>query len=562
MKKTLLSLLIVLFVFGSFAPTFYEISRRDDLPSSRSFELIHNYITDYNFYLSRIRQGWEGRVTVLETYTNEPHHGTIIQELYLLLGQGARFIPDSTAAIPYAYHVARGVLGIVLLSLIAWMATVLFRHGFWQVMSFLLVVTGFGWPLISSVGSSWRLNNYMPWWTVLEPLQRITFLPHILAAQAGVLFLIMAGSSPKTLFIKGNWMLLAGIAMMTGLAMPQALLTVYGVYIVVSFIEFVCWDGKKQTQAIQEWVKQIIVPRALIMVLSVWTILYFLPLLRQYPWKRLVDFELLHPMTFSYVEYLKSLGIALPLGIMGAIVVLKKKVAAWYGVVGWAGSVIGLVYVLTFIPLQHPLRFTEMAAYIPLGFLTGYFFLEAIQWMRQMARPSVSHYGVIGIYTVWFLSILYGITAMYHQFLWQKDFVDMKVRAGWPVIAMNNYIVYPTKGFVDAVSFIERETPKDAIILSAIVAGNYIPPRTGRRVYLGHENTSYKEEKVEVAKRFYKGLMSREEAYRYMIREGISYVFWGPQEQEQGEGVRIESVYSFLREVYRNGEVTIYQILL
>lgn len=560
MKKYLLSVLVLVFVLFSFAPTLYEISRSGDLPSSRSFELVHNYITDYNFYLSRIRQGWEGRITLLETYTNEPHHGTLIQELYLLLGQLSRFIPFASSAIPYAYHVARAVLGFLLLSLISWIATSVFRHGFWQGISFVTVVTGFGWPLVSRVGLSWRLNNYMPWWTVLEPLQRITFIPHILAAQAGLLFLIMAGSSPNTLARRGNWLVLGVIAMMTGLAMPQALMTVYAVYAVVTLIEYVCWNGKKTVVTVREWFKQTVLPRMAVGVVSVWTILYFLPLLRQYPWKRLVDFERLHPMTFSFGEYLGSLGLALPLGIFGALLVLRNKDTMWYGMVSWATTVIALVYGLTFIPLQHPLRFTEMAAYIPLGFLTTYFFVEAIRMVRRVARLHLRYYGVIAIYTICFLSILYGVTAMYHQFLWQKDFVDMKVRAGWPVIAMNNYIVYPTKGFVDALSFIERETPHDAVILSAIVAGNYIPSRTGRRVYLGHENTSYKEEKVEVVKQFYKGLMTKQEAYAYMQKEGISYVFWGPQEQEQGEGVALDVAYPFLREVYNTSEVTIYSI--
>jgi len=561
MKKYIFSVLVLFFVVASFASTFYELKLSGSVASNRSFELIHNYITDYNFYLSRIRQGWEGRTTLLEIYTNEPHHGTIIHELYLVLGQLARIIPDGTMAVFYAYHVARFVFGLLLLSLIAYLATRLFKHVFWQTAAFLLVVTGAGWPLISAAGETWRFNNYMPWWTVLEPLQRITFIPHILLAQAGVLFLIVAGSTPETIKRKGNWIFLGVIATITGLAMPQALLTVYGVYSLVTLIEFVLWDGKRTKQDIRVWFKTVVLPRVGICLLSVWTILYFLPLLSVYPWKRLVDFEVLHPIRFSYMEYLKTLGLALPLGILGAGIALAKRDRAWYPIVSWAVGVVGLVYLLTFFPLQHPLRFTEMAAYIPLGLLTGYFFVSCIKWFLHAHTISTRQYGSIGVYTVLFLSIVYGGMTMYHQFLWQKDFVDMKVQAGWPAIAMNNYIVYPVKGFIEGITYIDQHTPKDAIILSSIVAGNYIPARTGRVVYLGHENTSYKEEKIEIAKRFYQGLTPSKEVYQWLHKERISYVFVGPEEKEQASGVDIATVYPFLRQIFANDEVILYAVL-
>lgn len=560
MKQKLLAFLVIAFVLFSFAPTFYELRQSEHFPAGRSFELVHNYITDYNFYLSRIRQGWDGRWTVRETYTNEPHHGTIIHELYLLLGQLGRFIPDASSAVPYAYHTARAVFGLLLLSLIAWLAVRLFQKPFWQILAFLLVVTGAGWPLVSWVGETWRLNNYMPWWTVLEPLQRITFVPHIIASQAGLLFLVIAGADKETLQRKGNWILLGVVAMLTGLLMPQALLTVYGVYGVVSIIEFVFWNGKKTQVTVQEWVRTVVFPRFGIIALSVWTILYFLPLLAVYPWKRLVDFEKLHPIAFSYIEYLKTLGISLPLGIAGAVLALRRKDTVWYPIIAWALGVVGLVYTLTVFPLQHPLRFTEMAAYIPLGLLTGYFFFESTKWLRRAGAPAVRQYGLIGVYTVCFLSITYGTVAMVHQYLWQKDFIDTKMRAGWPIIAMNNYIVYPSKGFMDGIASIQSQTPKSSVILSSMVAGNYIPARTGRFVYLGHENTAYKEEKVEIVKQFFSGVMNVQDAYRWLNQERISYVFWGPQEKEEGKGAPIASRYPFLRQVFANSDVTIFQV--
>ncbi len=551
------AIIILSFVLFSFAPTFYELNQSEKLTSSRSFELVHNYYTDYNFYLSRIRQGYDGKWLLHEIYTNEPHKGTIIHELYLLLGQAARFIPDVSFAIPAAYHVARAVLGMLLLALIAWSAKQVFHSIFWQVIAFFLVATSSGLPLIVQAGNTWRFNNYMPWWTVLESLQRITFIPHILAAQAGLLFLIMAKVTRK------NWIPISILAMGVGLAMPQALMTVYGIYVILSVIEYVF---EKKTDGI--------VPRMLIGLISVWTILYFLPLLSQYPWKRLVDFEILHPISFSYIEYLKTLGASLPLGFLGAGIVLWKKDKKWYPIVAWAIGVPLVVLLMLIKPLQHPLRFTEMAAYIPLSLLTAYVFYQIILhlntqfsfWKKYQVLGikyqvyKIRHYLYIILYTLYFILILYGLVAMYHQYLWQKDFIDHKIVAGWPALPMNNYIVYPSKGFIDAIIFIDTSTDKQSIILTEITAGNFIPARTGRRVYVGHENTSYKEEKLEIVKKFYQGKMDPKAAYAWMRKEGITHVFVGPEEKLDMEEIDLPTAYPFLRQVFTGADAILYQI--
>ncbi|EKD87426.1 MAG: hypothetical protein ACD_36C00085G0001, partial [uncultured bacterium] len=79
------------FLIFSLLPTGYEISRRSNLRPDRSFELVHNFPTDYNFYLSRIRQGIEGRITIIEQYTSEPHKGSFIHAFYLILGRVGRW---------------------------------------------------------------------------------------------------------------------------------------------------------------------------------------------------------------------------------------------------------------------------------------------------------------------------------------------------------------------------------------------------------------------------------------------------------------------------------------
>ncbi|MBI4990941.1 hypothetical protein HZB96_02490, partial [Candidatus Gottesmanbacteria bacterium] len=72
-KSIIFIALILFFLFFSFSPTLFELSQANKLAdSNREFILEHNYYwPDFNLYLSKIRQGWEGRFTALEKYTSE-----------------------------------------------------------------------------------------------------------------------------------------------------------------------------------------------------------------------------------------------------------------------------------------------------------------------------------------------------------------------------------------------------------------------------------------------------------------------------------------------------------
>ena len=81
--KLTIILLCLFFTILSLVPTFYEYLNRNQVPGERYFVLEHNYNFDYNFYLSRIRQGLEGRWTVTEKYYNQHHKSSFFQGIYL-----------------------------------------------------------------------------------------------------------------------------------------------------------------------------------------------------------------------------------------------------------------------------------------------------------------------------------------------------------------------------------------------------------------------------------------------------------------------------------------------
>ena len=44
-----------------------------------------------------------------------------------------------------------------------------------------------------------------------------------------------------------------------------------------------------------------------------------------YPWKRLAEFDIVKPLPFDYIEYLKAVGPILPFGDHRLLVALKMK---------------------------------------------------------------------------------------------------------------------------------------------------------------------------------------------------------------------------------------------
>ena len=92
MRKYVIFILSIAFMLFSLYPAWYEIQRKDTIRENRTFELVHNFYTDFNFYLSRIRQGLEGNLTVHEKYTSEPHNGSFIHILYLAMGWEGRWV--------------------------------------------------------------------------------------------------------------------------------------------------------------------------------------------------------------------------------------------------------------------------------------------------------------------------------------------------------------------------------------------------------------------------------------------------------------------------------------
>lgn len=545
--------LIVGFVLFSFAPNIYELSRMHDLQPNRQFELVHNFYTDYNFYLSRIRQGLEGRGTVVERYTTEPHAGSFVHWLYLGMGQAGRFVRVPQHRAGDVYHMARVVLGVALLVMTAafcmrgpWGST---SH--WKAMAFLLAVTAASWPKLVAVAENqvvpatleniagWRLGGYMPWWSVMDSLQRITFIPHLLAGQTLMLVLVLLLTNETILKKSIHIVFLGLLAFVLGMIFPPGLIFVYGVFFVFGIIRLV--ETRKLNRGM--WFSW-----GAVGLISSASLVYLILITSVYPWKRLAELDILHPLPFAYVEYFKAIGPIGPIGFIGLIWAFFKKETPLYPAIAWVIAWLVFLVVFQFIPQQSPLRFSEMIPHVPLGILSVYVFfrLSHLRYLRNFGKLMT-----------WGLIFL-GFLQMYSSYLWQRDFVDHKIRATVPLVPTGSYVMYPLQDFIHAMWAVHDLTHGEGVVLSETTAGNYIPVISGNTVYVGHDNTVDAEEKKQNVRAFFSGQMHELTAENFLDAIGARMVFFGPQEREDGGIQDLSFVYPFLTAVYTNPAVTVY----
>jgi hypothetical protein len=550
MQRHIFWLVCGLFVLFSFAPSVYELSRINRLPTNRQFELVHNFPTDYNFYGSRIRWGLEGKWGVQELYTTEPHQSSFIHEVYVLMGAVGKHVGVPVHRPGDIYHVGRLVLGFLLL-----VATGLFcRASFvgttkpkhyisvFGSIAFFLAITASSWPKFVLVDGLPRFGGYMPWWSVMDSLQRITFIPHLLIGQV-LMLVIMVGlwGSPVT---QKRLIALGVLGFVLGLVFPPGLIFIYTASAMYALLEMLV-TKKGIRKSINAYAPVFVG----FIALSAPALVYLFVMTSVYPWKRLAELDILHPLPFNYGEYAQAVGPLLPLGLVGLGAALYKKQKEVFLAVAWVAGWLLLLFVFQFVPSQSPLRFSEMVPHVGLGVLTAYLCMVLAKRWRSASLIAVT------------ALIMLGMLQMASSYMWQKDFVDHKVRASLPLVPTGSYVMYPLRDFMSAIFFIYNHTKVDEVILSETTAGNYIPPYASRRVYIGHDNTVAAEAKKPLVRKFFSGEMTQAEAKSFIQTTGATVIFFGPQEQEDGAIADLAKVYPFLASIYHTGFVTLYRVL-
>ena len=582
-KNWVFTILVILFLIFSFYPTIFEISKKDKLADTRrEFILEHNYYwPDYNLYLSKIRQGIQGQFTAVEKYTSEIHQGSLIQEFYVVLGWLGKILnldPNSS------YLFGRIILAPFLLIIIFLLVRYYFHSFMWQIMAFLITVVSGSFPRIFTDPQGINhIGRFMEWWSNIDALQRITFIPHILFAQIVSFYLLyhlaikqLNNVTMKQLII---YILLGNIV---GLTFPPSLITLDSILILLLLINII--KNKKQFIGLLGYC----LPAqagviGLFVLLTLPSLLYIFITTHHLPWSALIEFHRTHPMMIPFDQYILGTGPIFFLGLAGAIISIIKRDKKFQPLIFWILATFGFATFFSVIKDQSPLRFTQTGLFIPLGLLGSYFFYQLWKYItaniaagdaregsqpkmyrsvgileRQDPQIQIKEISLAAFIIILSFYILGSLFIMKTSLDWQLDWIGQRVQAFNPDVPYPPQSMYPIREWMDGIRWLKNNTKSDDVVLAEITAANHIPAYSGNIVYWGQSNTVDYDRKEKEVDKFFSGKMSENEAQLFLKNGRIKYIFFSVQEKEKAGGKNLDYYYQFILPAFHNNVTNIY----
>ncbi|MFA6532942.1 MAG: hypothetical protein WCT22_03010 [Patescibacteria group bacterium] len=545
MKKYLIFIFAYFFLFLSFIPNFYEISVSNLVAPDRTMvQGEHIYTYDYNVYISKIRQGQEGRMSIVDKYDNHPEQkGVFLQMFYLTSGKITKIFNISPTA---TYQLLRIIMSVFWISTIIFLNIYFLRKNSLINLGVIFSLLTASFPVFYRFENQWWMTFYMNWWQELDVMKRISFIPHdtfnYISMSALTILLSLTAKNKSNKYFPVICLFL----FVSVFIQPSSALL-----FVVSWVLFhtisVIWSKTFEKAKIITLLRQTFIIFVSILI----PILYIKTATSTYPWKALLDFDQNNRLSVNLKEYALSFGPVFFTGIAGLILVLLKKKQELLSLVTWIIGVSVLLILFKFFPYQSELRFVQTANHIPLAILSVYF----ISYLITKFKNAIITYS---IYIVVAFIILLGLVQCYFSLKSQTQFINQRAMATIPLVPYPPQVMYPMSDFYNGLKWLETNTDHEAVVLSKITAGNYIPAYSGNFVYLGHSGeTPNFGDRTEKVNEFFSGNLPEEQALKFLKTENISYVFYGPQEKENN--LKDILVYSFLKPVYQSPLVTIYK---
>lgn len=505
------------------------IYRSFDTPSGQVFVGTQFYSDDYAVYVSDIRQGQDGRWTVIDKYTAEPHQPSLIHEEYLLWGKLTSLLGISPIL---AYHFGRGVFGLLFLCLIYLLLLKLFpqhEQSYLRIASFLLIC--FAGGFLTKINGIHQLR--LGWLTELDPTQRFGAVPHYLLGFIGLLgvltnfFSIIGGRRDLDTFFH-----LALFGFLGVFCLPSSfflLVSIMGTFWLLAGF----WHLLKKDKDALKVFKSSLPPIAVCIFLSFPVLVYYFYILRIPPWSHILVKEAENQGAFSFKEYLLALGPVSFLCLTG-LLAFKKKPKIIAILFSWITVSLIWSFLLASLFRLNPTRFLQTPVYIPMAILT-------VLGITNLVKKPVWQSAVIG------LILLLGLPA---------SLASLKIQ--YQMYAGHSGLIYPEDYLVEGYNFLEKNTDKNETVLAFYMAANIIPFMSGNTVYMGHlqETVNYPE-KFNLAKSFFYGQMTEVQARDFLEKGRVKYVFWGPQEKSFGGKI---DDYPFFESIFDNGKVTIFKV--
>ena len=538
LKKYYIFIFAFFIFFVAYIPNIYEWSLKSILPSNRTFNWDeHIYTYDYNIYLSKIRQGQEGHNLIVDKYDGNPNQkGVFLQMLYLLTGKLTRPFGISPES---AFFILRSIVSflwiLVIVNICIYYLEKPVAYSLGVVLSFLAA----SFPVFFFYNNEWWVTYFMNWWTEMDSLKRIAYIPHYTLNYIFV-------SIFSILIYKNQIALLCLLLAVSIFIHPAGAILLFFSWALYQSIHVVLFKRFKNVNY-----KKIILNTVCIFLSIIIPLLYIKYVTTSYPWKTLTDYDINHRLGVDVREYVLSLGPVFFTGMAGVILVIIQKKTKLLSLVTWVLGAFLAIYVFRFFPLQSELRFVQTANHIPLAILSAYFLTFVFKKYHHILVRSLIIIFIIAFMILGSVQIFFSIKS-------QNDFNHQKAAAVLPLVPYPPQMMYPLTDFYNGLQWLKNNTKKTDVVLSEITAGNYIPAYSGNFVFIGHESeTPFFDEKSPQADMFFSGEMEKDKAFSFLKSKNISYVFFGPQEQEKNKK---NINYDFLKTVYKSNFVIIFEV--
>ncbi len=480
-------------------------------------------VEDGHSYLAKMQQGRSGYWLFRLAYTPEPHRAEPFFLFYILLGKIAGLTTLSNMAV---FHLSRLVTipaGLLAFYYFAAYFTeqVRVKQLAWLIFGF---TGGLGWLWLGLGGPAELGRMPVDLWVPDASffLTALTYA-HLPLAQGLLLVLSIASLEFVHHGRKQAGFVAAGCGLMVSLIHPHTLPVIsliLGLYILRQHYR------QKRELFVKATRLVLITLPALPYLLYVWVVFSRNPAFVAWRWQSL---------TYSPapVHYLLGFGFTLVLAAVGLGLIWPQVNPKFHFLQVWSISVPLLVY----LPIALQRRFLD-GYQAPLAMLAA----MGLVWLTEKIHSRFWRTEIVAL-TLVGMSLTNGLLVM---------------GAIGTIRQRPNPVFVPTSE-VEAAHWLAERTDQ-TVVLASYQTGNYLPTVANVRTFVGHgPETIHSAEKQAQVKTFFNE--ATDETWRLVLldRFNVGYVYYGPTEQTLGGFTPDRAPY--LRQVYNNGPVQIYQVV-
>lgn len=525
--------IIVLSLFTSIYPTLDHLIKT---PSGLKFSLAYNYIPDYYHYISWMRDGADGHLSISTRYTAESFPRRFAYILYPILGFMSSRIGLNFF---YGYFLARIVLGALGLVLIYFLISLLIKDRGKRIASFLVTILlpSFSKPDFSSGHLSFKF--FLEGITNFDVFRRLTFIPHHTLAQIlTIFFFVFLYKGLK----RDNkiFSLLAGFFLMTAIILNPAVLIYMSGVMALAFVLLVA-------VVFREKIGRLVIHFVLFSLPVFLAIIYYkFYLFTAFPFDILSQNENSLGTTWSIVdttwtatEYLGALG---PAVILAMIAITSKKLEKnilYLLLLSWAVGPIALYFIFKHFFNSYILIFRLFQAelFVPLGILGAMGLISL--WERIKNR----------FFQLAMIGLVIAVSVPYYFISFKYQMEEM------PTSSYNVYIPDET---INAFSYLEKNTPDESVVLAGYYMAEILPAYTHNRVYLSRPDLTYRyDEKIKLFTKFFSKQMTFGETEDFLKNGKISYILFGPDTPSPPDNLADGNIVTLL---YKDGGSLVYKV--